>query len=165
MFLMIEIITVILIPLSILPTIISCINTLWPKWYTNFTNKKCPSFASQGTPCFWADIIDIHDYENIILSSFTVAATFITLGLNLAFFSYIITAAVADKIHGRNFLPTYPGESCLCTPEKPKGWNPLGSRRTSPERVAVLKHCTEYIFKHSVFRKHAYVLTSQILII
>ncbi|KZP15342.1 hypothetical protein FIBSPDRAFT_1048265 [Athelia psychrophila] len=88
-----------------------------------------------------------------------LAATVVNLGLNTTYVLYLIVAAVIDKVYGNTFLPRYPDESPLLS-SGTRGKVFLGRRRTPTEQAAVIDHCASYIFRGSVFRKHAFEPTA-----
>lgn len=103
------------------------------------------------------------DPTDPFISAAVISATVAILGLNAAFFLHIFIAAVKDKILGKKFLPVYPREPSLPSPAMPKKWSIFGFQRTHSERTAMVSHCADYIFWHSVFRKLACVSGSHYL--
>ncbi|KZP14776.1 hypothetical protein FIBSPDRAFT_935566 [Athelia psychrophila] len=160
-FLIIEIIVVVLMPLSIWPTIISSISVVWPKWLEPFIGKYCFDDISSN---YSASLFCLAMYApawiqisgDEVTSAFVITATVASLSLNAAFLSYICIAAVTDKLRRDNFLPIFPGDPSPSVPGHLRNWYLWGNQRTSTERKAMIGHCAEYIFRNSVFRKHAF---------
>ncbi|KZP07926.1 hypothetical protein FIBSPDRAFT_996577 [Athelia psychrophila] len=152
-FLAIEIIVVVLMPLSVCPIIVACIWTIWRAWMTTLSVNHC--FVA--TPPWWCSLIDVVGIpDDPISSALVIAATSAILGLNVAFVSYICIAAVMDKLSGNGFLPIYPGDSSLSSPGTGRRWYLFGAQRTPTERTVMVSHCAEYVFRNSVFRKHKF---------
>ncbi|KZP04886.1 hypothetical protein FIBSPDRAFT_1054398 [Athelia psychrophila] len=156
-FLIIEITVVVLLPLSMWPMIISSISVVWLYGFLTFIFEPC--FTADGSLvsswfCSGISLIVIPSDE--ATSASIVAAIVAVLALNAAFFLYICMAAVTDKYHGHKFLPIYPGAPSLPSPGTKKKWYLFGTPRTPKERAAMVSHCTDYIFRNSVFRKHSF---------
>ncbi|KZP04354.1 hypothetical protein FIBSPDRAFT_1054733 [Athelia psychrophila] len=161
-FLIIEIIVVVLMPLSVYPIVVSCIYIVWT---ASFFNMIHSCYDVQGVELWpkvhppWCNLISFiatPDPEDEVKSASLIAATVAFLGLNAAFVSYICITAIMDKARGNKFLPTYPGESSLSSTGPHKRWRLFGMQRTPAERAVVVRHCADYIFRHSFFRKHAF---------
>lgn len=90
-----------------------------------------------------------------VTSAAVVSATLAILALNAAFLLYIGITAVIDQFYGEKFLPSYPGESSLSATGARKQPYCFGTPRTPTECAAMVSYCAEYIFRNSVFRKHA----------
>ncbi|KZP14782.1 hypothetical protein FIBSPDRAFT_979510 [Athelia psychrophila] len=88
---------------------------------------------------------------------YVISATVAILALNAAFLLYICIAVATDKFSGKKFLPIYPGDASLSAPRLLKSWCLWGTPRTPTERVEIISHCTDYVFRFSVFRKHTQV--------
>ncbi|KZP14821.1 hypothetical protein FIBSPDRAFT_1048594 [Athelia psychrophila] len=154
-FLAVDILVVVLMPLSVWPIILSCISVIWVKefYQTPCGNWFCNLYYSVAVLPRTADSVT---------SACVIAATVVTLGLNIAFISYICIAAITDKLQGNKFLPIYPGQS-LSSSGPQERWRLFGTQRTPTERAAVVRHCADYIFRHSVFRKHAFEPTAWVI--
>ncbi|KZP04889.1 hypothetical protein FIBSPDRAFT_1054400 [Athelia psychrophila] len=159
-FLIIEIIVVVLLPLSVWPMIISSIGVVWPEWFLSLILDPCltaDGLHVSGWFCNQILSIGIPTDGAISGSASVVAATVAILALNIAFFLYIGMVAVTAKYHGHKFLPIYPpGAPSLPSPKTGQKWYLFGTPRTPKERVAMVSHCTDYIFRNSVFRKHGF---------
>lgn len=93
-------------------------------------------------------------HDELLTDASVIAVTLAIPTLNVTFLLYICIAAIIDRIHGKEFLPVYPGESSLSA-YGTKDRSFLGPQRTPDERTAMVNYCSDYIFRHSVFRKHA----------
>ncbi|KZP28695.1 hypothetical protein FIBSPDRAFT_1039439 [Athelia psychrophila] len=155
-FLIIEIIVVILLPLSVWPLIISSISIVWAQWFNSWFMSHCVNEIGLASSGFCKLDLSIGSPTGVATSASVVAAIVAVLALNAAFFLYICMAAVTDKVHGRKFLPIYPGAPSLPSPETGGKWHLFGAPRTPTERAAMISHCTDYIFRHSLFRKHGF---------
>ncbi|KZP14778.1 hypothetical protein FIBSPDRAFT_959370 [Athelia psychrophila] len=161
-FLIIETIIVILMPLSMWPIIVSSINLFESNWLDSFVTRSCfdPSSGNRISASFFCAVIMsiwwLPASGDEVTSALVIAATVAILALSTAFLSYICIAAITDKVRGINFLPIYPGDPSSSTPKVLRNCYFLGNPRTPTEREAMTSHCTDYIFRNSVFRKHAF---------
>lgn len=128
---MIEILFGILLPASALPIILGIVGTLVDISADNFEVNSLAGFSE----------------------AFEVTATFTTIALSTVFVIYICVAAAVDRFCENIFLPGH-----LYVPSAgASGFYFLGNKRTVTERAAVREYCASYIFRRSVFRRHAYV--------
>lgn len=154
-FLVIEISVIALLPLSVWPIILLGVCS-FPAMH-----GKCLAVVIEHP--FILSMLNSFDVSllhytssNVIPFAFINTAAFAILALSVIFVLYICIAFVIDKILGNTFLPKFHKEMSPSSgiPAKPFF---LGTRRTPAERAAVVDHCADYIFRHSIFRKHTYV--------
>ncbi|KZP05545.1 hypothetical protein FIBSPDRAFT_1054027 [Athelia psychrophila] len=151
-FLAIEMLVVVLMPLSVWPIIVACIYIIWGDWMDALFNH-----CLAATPPWWCSLINSVGWPvNTIPSALVIAATIAIIGLSAAFVLYICIAAIMAKLKGNVFLPIYPGVSSLSSPGTGRRWYLVGTQKTPTERAAMVSHCAQYIFRNSVFRKHAF---------
>ncbi|KZP11602.1 hypothetical protein FIBSPDRAFT_962136 [Athelia psychrophila] len=147
-FLAIEVVVAVILPACLWPIITVCIDVFAPGGGNLGSYSNASSKFFGGHPL--GDV-----YNNAFSLGFVFTATFTVLAMSAAFVLYICIAAVIDKFHGNAFLPKYPGDYTLSS--RTLGHqNLLGTSRTSDERTAMSSHCANYIFRKSIFRKHAF---------
>ncbi|KZP07930.1 hypothetical protein FIBSPDRAFT_996584 [Athelia psychrophila] len=152
-FLAIEIFVVVIMPLSVWPIIVACIHIIWTDWWNTLFSHHC----SAATLSWFCSLINSVGWPaDTTSSALVIAATTAILGLNAAFVLYICIAAFMDKLSGNVFLPIYLEDSSLSSPETGRSWYLFGAQRTPAERAAMVSHCAKYIFRKSIFRKHAF---------
>lgn len=142
-------------PLSMWPILVIFISIVWPSWFSTFINNSCNERTS--APWFCDLIVTQVVYPNpgdSVTTACVISATVAIMVLNTSFLLYTCIAAVTDKLRGHVYLPRYPGDPSLSVHGLPKNCYLWGNQRTPTERAAIVSHCTEYTFRHSVFRKH-----------
>ncbi|KZP15114.1 hypothetical protein FIBSPDRAFT_90668 [Athelia psychrophila] len=114
------------------------------------------TYQNSNSSKFWPKkfINDLESLQNGVSVAFAITATLAVILTNATYILYIWIAAVIDELRIDRLRPSHPywqAQSSSGTGEK--FW---GIQRTPVERAAVVNHCASYIFKQTVFRKHAF---------
>ncbi|KZP19008.1 hypothetical protein FIBSPDRAFT_893019 [Athelia psychrophila] len=148
-------IEIIVVPIIIVSTVF-----VWNNWFDTLFDAICwppnSNLPSKSWRWICNAIFSMALPKGDVTIAIVIAATAAILALNAVFLSYICITAITDKVRGNNFLPIYSGDPSLSAPGVLQNWYLLGRQKTSTERKAMTSHCTDYIFRNSVFRKHAF---------
>ena len=112
------------------------------------------AFMTSGLSSVGSDVSGLQ-----YLDAFSLASTIVVVVLNAVFIPYVGITAVIAKASGEPLSPKHLRKHpALFLPSARRKCFPLGPRRTPSELADVIKYCTEYLFQHSAFRKHMFVL-------
>ncbi|KAF7982861.1 hypothetical protein HWV62_25082 [Athelia sp. TMB] len=130
-FLAIELIVVLSLPLCVIPEIQA--ETI--VWFSTSTHLTLPSYANM--------------MDERTISVIRTASVAAVISLSLAFVLYICVAAARDKMRGDAFFPKH-------LDSKPDALSKSWGSRAPAEKTAVIDHCANYIFRATLFRKHSF---------
>ncbi|KZP21782.1 hypothetical protein FIBSPDRAFT_1044052 [Athelia psychrophila] len=146
----IEIIVIIGLPAVVWPIIISFFSLFSPveETYLNFNLESK----------FWPQklINDLESLQNGVSAAFAITITLAVLLTNATYILYVWIAAVIDELRVDRLRPSRPYWQAQSSSRTGKKWYFFGTQRTPVERAVVVNHCASYIFKKTVFRKHAF---------